>query len=95
MTHLPASRRGAPGKACVIRVVRVSGTIRKVEEELIRRARQDVVRAKLAGGGSTESWLPSVGAASKKPTASQGQLDGQVDVSMQSIIDDSDGDDSE
>ncbi|OAL33772.1 hypothetical protein AYO20_06948 [Fonsecaea nubica] len=38
-----------PELACVIRVVRVSGTIRKSEEELLRRARRDVVRAKLQG----------------------------------------------
>jgi ribonuclease P/MRP protein subunit POP5 len=34
---------------CVIRVVRVSGTIRKSEEELLRRARRDIVRAKIEG----------------------------------------------
>lgn len=34
---------------CVIRVVRVSGTIRKSEEELLRRARREVVRAKMEG----------------------------------------------
>ncbi|KIW82276.1 hypothetical protein Z517_05303 [Fonsecaea pedrosoi CBS 271.37] len=38
-----------PELACVIRVVRVSGTIRKSEDELLRRARTDVVRAKLQG----------------------------------------------
>ena len=32
-----------------MRVVRVSGTIRKVEEEAIRRARMDIVRAKREG----------------------------------------------
>ncbi|EXJ75007.1 uncharacterized protein A1O5_01703 [Cladophialophora psammophila CBS 110553] len=35
--------------ACVVRVVRVSGTIRKSEEELLRRARREVVRVKLQG----------------------------------------------
>jgi len=34
---------------CVMRVVRVSGTIRKVEEEAIRRARATVLRARLQG----------------------------------------------
>lgn len=34
---------------CVIRVVRVSGTIRKSEEELLRRARAEIVRAKREG----------------------------------------------
>ena len=39
-------RRGEPGKPCVIQIVRVSGTIRKSEEELLRRAKKDLVRAK-------------------------------------------------
>ena len=46
MNDLPGPRRGDAGKPCVIQVVRVSGTIRKSEEELLRRARQDLVRAK-------------------------------------------------
>jgi ribonuclease P/MRP protein subunit POP5 len=33
----------------VVRVVRVSGTIRKSEEEVLRRARRDIVRAKREG----------------------------------------------
>src|SRR5277367_6324452 len=36
---LPGARRGGEREACVIRVVRVSGTIRKAEEEAVRRAR--------------------------------------------------------
>lgn len=40
------------GRACVFRVVRVSGTIRKVEEEAVRRARLLVTAARdeMAGG---------------------------------------------
>lgn len=34
-----------------MQVVRVSGTIRKSEEELLRRAKQDLVRAKAAEDG--------------------------------------------
>ncbi|KIW64040.1 hypothetical protein, variant [Phialophora macrospora] len=55
ITAIPAERerggRGTRGTEtqCVIRVVRVSGTIRKSEEELLRRARRDLVRAKLEG----------------------------------------------
>lgn len=45
MTETP-SVRGVPGKKCVVQVVRVSGTIRKSEEELMRRSRRDIVRAK-------------------------------------------------
>lgn len=36
---------------CVVRVVRVSGTIRKSEEEVLRRARREIVRAKREGRG--------------------------------------------
>ena len=39
----------ASGEPCVMRVVRVSGTIRKVEEEAIRRAREDIIRARKEG----------------------------------------------
>lgn len=74
MTELPGSRRGERGKGCVIRVVRVSGTIRKTEEELIRRARIEVVRAKLIQEGKDGSWLTGSVAAlrgTSKPEGSQ------------------------
>lgn len=38
------------GRPVVVRVVRVSGTIKKVEKEAIRRARGDVKRVSGAGG---------------------------------------------
>ncbi|KAJ9322316.1 hypothetical protein DTO027B3_6605 [Paecilomyces variotii] len=48
LSSIPASnRRSGPGsgaRSCVFRVVRVSGTMRKAEEEAIRRARREVVR---------------------------------------------------
>src|SRR4051812_2809084 len=40
MTALPAPKGGGNGEACVVHVARVSGTIRKAEEELVRRARR-------------------------------------------------------
>ena len=40
---------GAEEVPCVISVVRVSGTIKKSEEELLKRARREVVRAKMEG----------------------------------------------
>lgn len=43
----PPGKR-VPGLKCVVRVVRVSGTIRKAEEELLRRSRKSVAMAKLA-----------------------------------------------
>lgn len=45
MTEVPGSK-GGPSKPCVVQVVRLSGTIRKSEEELMRRSRRDIVRAK-------------------------------------------------
>jgi ribonuclease P/MRP protein subunit POP5 len=36
---------------CVIRVVRCSGTIRKAEEEAVRRAREFIVKARQQGNG--------------------------------------------
>lgn len=49
MDTLPAASRGDAPVRCVVRVVRVSGTIRKSEEEVLRRARRDIVRAKKEG----------------------------------------------
>lgn len=43
---MPGVRRGERGRECVVQVVRVSGTIRKSEEELMRRARAEILRAK-------------------------------------------------
>lgn len=42
-----------PGRPCIYRVVRVSGTIRKAEEEAIRQAKQLIMAAREeAGTGS-------------------------------------------
>lgn len=48
MTHLPSAskQRTTTPRPCVFQVVRVSGTIRKSEEEAIRRARGAILRAK-------------------------------------------------
>lgn len=42
MDHVPAK----DGRPCIFRVVRVSGTIRKAEEEAIRQARRLILAAK-------------------------------------------------
>ena len=41
----------------MVQVVRVSGTIKKVEEEAIRRARAAILRAKVANGEGTRDSL--------------------------------------
>ncbi|KFZ14352.1 hypothetical protein V502_06136 [Pseudogymnoascus sp. VKM F-4520 (FW-2644)] len=48
------------GKKCVYRVVRVSGTIRKAEEEAIRRAREIMLRAKRELGDQSAAALESI-----------------------------------
>lgn len=47
MERLPGARRGDDGWPCVVRVVRVSGTVKKAEEDVVRRARREIVRAKM------------------------------------------------
>lgn len=44
MDHVPT--RDGRGRSCIYRVVRVSGTIRKAEEEAIRQAKQLIIAAK-------------------------------------------------
>lgn len=46
ITHLPKSSSAGGEIPVVVRVVRVSGTIKKAEEEVIRRARHVVERAR-------------------------------------------------
>lgn len=57
MSHVPAADGPGPGpgqkrpnggreRPCVFRVLRVSGTMRKAEEEAIRRARREIVRVR-------------------------------------------------
>ena len=57
MERLPGARRGEEGMRCVMRVVRVSGTIKKAEEDVVRRARREIVRAKLAMEGRADDVL--------------------------------------
>ena len=55
MMELPKASKQAPPRPCVMRVVRVSGTIKKAEEEAIRRARAAILRARMDDGeGSTD-----------------------------------------
>jgi ribonuclease P/MRP protein subunit POP5 len=48
------------GKSCVFRVVRVSGTIRKAQEELIRRAREMMLKAQRELDGQGDATLESI-----------------------------------
>ena len=66
MTSLDVGKRGerdGRGGGCVIRVVRVSGTIRKAEEEAVRRARREIVRVKMEMLEGREGGAASLGGA--------------------------------
>ena len=89
MTELPGVRRGEIGRRCVIQVVRVSGTIRKSEEELLRRAKQDLVRAKAAEDGVGSAILGRLSAPSAATSA------GKADQTEDSIMDVDDEDEAE
>lgn len=48
------------GKRCVFRVVRVSGTIRKAEEEAIHRAREMILKAQREAEDKGKSTLDGI-----------------------------------
>jgi ribonuclease P/MRP protein subunit POP5 len=56
MTSIPVKN----GKNCVFQVVRVSGTIRKAEEEAIRRSRELILKARREAEGRGDSTLKSI-----------------------------------
>ena len=68
-TSIPVPGAKASGKpnilTCVLRVLRVSGTIRKAEEAAIQAAKQSILRAteqdSAMGGGLLDKLLPSFG----------------------------------
>lgn len=55
MTQLPSVKGVQKRQDCVMRVVRVSGTIKKAENELVRRARADILRVRREGGEDVRS----------------------------------------
>ena len=58
MTQLPRTSKHESPQPCVMQVVRVSGTIKKAEEEAIRRARAAILRAKRDNGdGNTDNVI--------------------------------------
>ena len=68
---------------CVFQVVRVSGTIRKAEEEAIKRARLSIRRAQRAAKGTAT-------AAAEVATTAGALEDDDLDVSMVNGIEDRD-----
>lgn len=53
MDHVPVR----DGRPCIFKVVRVSGTIRKAEEEAIRQAKRLILAAKDESGSAQTSLL--------------------------------------
>ena len=62
MTQIRKTAQDGRRGSCAIQVVRVSGTIKKAEEEAIRRARAAILRAKRESGeGSADGLLGLLG----------------------------------
>ena len=63
------------GKNCTFHVVRVSGTIRKAEEEAIRRAREMILRAKRSSGDASGTALAAIlGKPDNKPVVTDNEV---------------------
>ncbi|KAL9599485.1 MAG: hypothetical protein Q9219_003824 [cf. Caloplaca sp. 3 TL-2023] len=60
MTHLPETPKQATLQPCVMHVVRVSGTIRKAEEEAIKRAKAAILKAKKDTGTGSSVALDAI-----------------------------------
>ncbi|KAK7538159.1 Rpp14/Pop5 family-domain-containing protein [Phyllosticta citribraziliensis] len=72
-------------QSCVVQVVRVSGTIRKAEEEAIRRAKQSVLKAREALG---DSAVAAEALLTKGGSIAAHSNDQDEDVVMNGIVDD-------
>lgn len=66
----------------MIRVVRVSGTIKKAEEDVVRRARREIVRAKMTMEGKENNLLDNLLGSAAKADNRQGST-----VDMEGIED--------
>ena len=60
MTHLPKASKNAQPRPCVMQVVKVSGTIKKSEEEAIRRARAAISKAETDAADSATDGLAAI-----------------------------------
>lgn len=90
MDHVPVR----DGKLCTYRVVHVSGTIRKVEEEAIRRARDMMLAVKDQAGAKGNSALAAIMSEGKRtrqaPTKSAEDLEYDSEFEEQEMADFSD-----
>lgn len=83
MDHVPVK----DGRSCIFRVVRVSGTIRKAEEEAIRRARALVLAAK--DGSTLSAFLPAESVDNQTEGKSEDESDDELeDEDVEMVSDD-------
>ena len=94
MTQLTDTSKRGQLRACAVQVVRVSGTIKKAEEEAIKRARASILRAKRESGeGSTDGLLGILGKDDEKALQGGEDVTAGSDVSDEDEMEmDSDGD---
>lgn len=83
------------GKNCVFRVVRVSGTIRKSQEEAIRRAREMIMKARREMGEQSDSTLETIfgkaGSKGKEDSTNDMLLVDRSDTEDEEELSDGDG----
>lgn len=76
------------GRPCIFHVARVSGTIRKAEEEAIRQAKQLILTAKDQHAGSLRFMEPSPPREQPGSTLTATSPDGSSDEEMDEVDDD-------
>ncbi|PGH03482.1 ribonuclease P/MRP protein subunit POP5 [Blastomyces parvus] len=89
-TTSKSGKSGAMQNDCVFRVVRVSGTMRKAEEEAITRARREVVRMRMRGEEAVGG-----GVLQGRFGGETGEVDGDGDVDVEMGLDDEEDEEGE
>ena len=91
MTQLPKSSKFAQSRSCVMQVVRVSGTIKKSEEEAIRRAKTAILKARKEAAGSATEGLNAI-LGQSGPDLNLGMLDQKGSKPIATLGDENDDD---
>lgn len=73
MTQLPQISKRETPRSCAMQVVRVSGTIKKAEEEAIKRARAAILRARRESGEGSSDGLMNILGQAEEATVGQDQ----------------------
>lgn len=96
MTHLPELRSQLKPLPCVMQVVRVSGTIRKAEEEVIKRAKAGIIKARVESQNGSSGGLETILGSSAGEVPSQvGWSDPQPVSGIEDVEDDDEDEDGE